>query len=134
MRKGGRISAAELDAPRPLYRKSSRLTAPASLSSAERSLFIEIVSACSEKHFTKADLPVLISFIQATLVAREMAGDPARFNSWEKAARLQASLAMRLRLCPSSRLDPKTAGRNQPFDGPRPWLRDEDDDVRHDDN
>lgn len=128
MRKGGRISAAELGTPRPVDRRSSRLTPPPMLTTAERSLFVEIVSTCSEKHLTKADLPVLITFIQATLAAREMAGDPDRFNSWEKAARLQASLATRLRLCPSSRLDPKTVGRGQPYDGPRPWAGDAEND------
>ncbi|MGY3344842.1 MULTISPECIES: hypothetical protein [unclassified Bradyrhizobium] len=67
---------------------------------------------------------MLESFVKATLLARAMADDPDQFTKWEKATRLQASLATRLRLTPASRSDPKTIARNLPYDGPRPWLRD----------
>jgi len=41
---------------------------------------------------------------------------------WEKATRMQATLATRLRLSPQARTDPKTIGRQMPQRiGPPPW-------------
>jgi hypothetical protein len=79
------------------------------------------VDACDASHFRESDLPLLISYIQATLISRGAAHDPDRIALWEKATRMQATLATRLRLSPQSRIDPKTLGRQQPHPGPRPW-------------
>jgi hypothetical protein len=68
-------------------------------------------------------LPLLVSFVQATLLARRTVRDPDVTN-WEKAARVQMALATKLRLSPQSRLDPKTVARRQPErTGPAPWER-----------
>jgi hypothetical protein len=41
---------------------------------------------------------------------------------WEKATRMQATLATRLRLSPQARTDPKTIGRQMPQRiDPPPW-------------
>jgi hypothetical protein len=59
-----------------------------------------------------SDLPLLVSYVQATLLSRQaVAGastDAAALALWEKATRMQATLATRLRLSPQARLDPKT--------------------------
>jgi len=101
--------------------KPSRLTPPSSLNDDEQALFSELVGACDASHFRESDLPLLISYIQATLISRAAAHDPDRIVLWEKATRMQATLATRLRLSPQSRIDPKTIGRQQPRPGPFPW-------------
>jgi len=101
--------------------KPSRLTPPSSLNDDEQALFSELVGACDASHFRESDLPLLISYIQATLISRAAAHDPDRIVLWEKATRMQATLATRLRLSPQSRVDPKTIGRQQPQRGPLPW-------------
>jgi hypothetical protein len=64
------------------------------------------------------DIPLLASYVQATILARgavkEAAQDPRSLAVWEKATRMQATLATRLRLSPQSRVDPKVVGRNRP--------------------
>jgi hypothetical protein len=49
-----------------------------------------------------------VSYVQATLMARQTVRDPEQVATWDKAVRLQAMLATRLRLTPQSRSDPKT--------------------------
>ena len=120
MRQRGRRSAATLVAI-DLTGKPSRLTPPSSLNDDEQALFSELVGACDASHFRESDLPLLISYIQATLISRAAAHDPDRIVLWEKATRMQATLATRLRLSPQSRIDPKTIGRQQPHPGPFPW-------------
>ncbi len=99
----------------------SRLDPPADLTDGERSLFLQIVGACSPRHFVPSDLPLLTSFVQATLMARQTAGAPDKVGIWEKAVRVQGMLATRLRLAPQSRFDAKTNARQQPRVGPWPW-------------
>jgi hypothetical protein len=99
---------------------------PSHLTRAERQLFREIVRACPPSHFRPADAPVLATFVTATLVTRssssaDLEANPERAATWEKLARLQASLAGKLRICPSSRIDAKAAGREQVPPKPAPW-------------
>jgi hypothetical protein len=117
MRQRGRKSAALLaipaiEAPRP------RPEPPPGLTKTERTLFTEIVDTAP--HLRPSDASLLASFVQATLMSRRSARDPARIDAWEKATRLQVSLATRLRLSAQSRIDPQTLGRQQP-PGPQPW-------------
>ncbi len=120
----GRKSANELGALN-VEGEPSRLNPPADLTDAERSLFREIIQACSPKQFVPSDLPILISFVQATLLSRQAiknaAKEAAALATWEKATRMQATLATRLRLAPQSRFDAKTNARQQPRLGPWPW-------------
>jgi hypothetical protein len=101
--------------------KPSRLTPPSSLNDDEQALFSELIGACDSSHFRESDLPLLISYVQSTLISRAAAHDPDRIVIWEKATRMQATLATRLRLSPQSRVDPKTVGRHQPYSGRKPW-------------
>ena len=93
------------------------LVAPPLLTASERKLFNEIVNACDARHFAKGDAQLLLSYVQIILAVRKLAAvanrkpSPGAFASLERLARLQASLATKLRLSPQSRLDRKTAGR-----------------------
>jgi hypothetical protein len=98
-----------------------RLEPPATLSDPERELFVELVESVEPDHFIRADLPLLVSFVQATLLVRSTANKPDQIATWEKAMKLQVNLATKLRLTPSSRLDPKTLARQQPRLSPPPW-------------
>src|SRR5262249_55257008 len=104
-----------------------RLDPPPSLTDPERTLFVQIVEACAPTHFVPSDLPLLVSFVQATLLSRQAvtkaSSDPGMLALWEKATRMQATLATRLRLAPQSRIDPKTLARQQPLPFPKPWEK-----------
>ena len=126
MRQRGRASAAAL-VDVDVTGRPARQEPPSNLSDDERTLFTELVESCAPTHFVKSDLPLLISFIQATLLVRRaatgMVDDPDLIAVFEKSVKLQATLATRLRLAPQSRLDPKSVARQQPYEGPRPWDR-----------
>lgn len=117
----GRKSAASFELPH-LAGAELRLSTPPDLTAEEAELFDELVAATSAKHFRVSDVPLLISFVQATLAARAVARDPAQTKAWEGAVRVQAMLANRLRLSPQSRSDPKTVARENYDSGLRkPW-------------
>jgi len=129
MQQRGRKSAASL-LPVGVGGEQARLVPPAFLSAEEASLFAEVVAACDVGHFRKSDEPLLVAFVQATLMSREAAHNPSNIMVWEKATRMQATLATRLRLAPQSRIDPKTLGRqSEPPRGPMPWEREGDQDC-----
>ena len=121
MRQRGRKSAALVTTLPAVDGEPPRLKPPPHLNDDERSLFDELVGACDPRHFVESDLPLLASYVQATLIARDAAHAPSKIVLWEKAVRMQATLATRLRLSPQSRIDPKTVGRRQEFQGPLPW-------------
>jgi hypothetical protein len=110
MRQRGRKSAANLTVLQ-VDGAPYRVQAPPGLIKAERVLFDQIVGACSPKHFTESDASLLVTYCQAVLQARRAARNPKAFHIWEKCAKLQATLAVRLRLSPSTRHDPKLVGR-----------------------
>lgn len=126
MRQRGRKSAEQL-ATLSVNGDPPRLNPPADLADDERSLFVEIVKACGPRHFVQSDLPLLVTYVQATLLSRRAVAnvgkDAAALALWEKTTRMQATLATRLRLSPQSRTDPKTLGRQQAAQrvGPAPW-------------
>jgi len=125
MRKRGRKSGDELTVIN-VNGDPPRLDPPPTLTDPERALFVEIVQACSPKHFVPSDVPLVVSYVQATLLSRQAvtnaATTPAMLALWEKATRMQATLATRLRLSPQARTDPKTIGRQMPQRiGPPPW-------------
>jgi hypothetical protein len=122
MQQRGRKSAASHLLPVGVGGEPARLVPPAFLSAEEAALFAEVVAACDACHFRKSDESLLVAFVQATLMSREAAHDPSNIMVWEKATRMQATLATRLRLAPQSRIDPKTLGRrSEPPRGPMPW-------------
>jgi hypothetical protein len=66
-------------------------------------------------HFHESDRPLLTLYVEAVTLARRSARGlgkaPAQIQVWERAARLATQMSSKLRLCPSSRIDPKTLGR-----------------------
>ncbi len=113
MKQRGRSSAAGLSVVvNPGFR---RIEPPADLSATEAKLFREIVGACFPDHFTTSDVHLLVSYVQATLSSRHYAKasrkNPKFITAWDKSTRMQSALAMRLRLAPQSRVDPKTLSR-----------------------
>jgi hypothetical protein len=93
------------------------LTVPSGLGPDEVKLFNEIVRSCDPRHFVKSDLPLLVSYVQSTLLSRwaasKMKKDTDMVSIWEKSTRMQATLATRLRLAPQARTDPLTIARQQ---------------------
>ena len=110
MRQRGRHSAEAL-AINNVDGSPLRLTAPAGLNTKERVLFEQLVHTTSPRHFRASDVSLLVAFVQAIAVAQ--AGPRFKQGAeWEKATRMMASLATRLRLTPQSRSDPKTIARS----------------------
>jgi hypothetical protein len=68
-----------------------------------------------------SDLPLIVSYCQATVMARRVVRDPRYAATWERFVRVQGMLATRLRLAPQARSDPKTILRQIPNRGPVPW-------------
>ncbi|WP_426525652.1 hypothetical protein [Bradyrhizobium sp. McL0615] len=134
--KPGRRSINDIMTPN-VRGEAPRIVAPSTLTPREKKVFNEIVNACSPQHFRSSDIPLLQSYVTATLTARATANKPKLFPVFEKAARLQKSLATSLRLAPSTRSDPKTIGRETPQNNaPMPWDKsfryvgsDDDDDA-----
>lgn len=123
MRTRGRRSAEAL-AINNVDGTPSRLATPTGLTTKERALFLQLVNACSPNHLRAADTPLLVTYVQAALLARELGRDPKKTREWERAARTMAALAVRLRLTPQSRTRPETIARQRSPDiGVAPWHR-----------
>jgi phage terminase small subunit len=131
MRQRGRKSAAALSVI-AVDGDPDRLLPPASLSDPERIVFVDLVTACDPKQFRPSDLPLLCRYCEAAVLAEQSAlelrrgavvdGKPSPWITvQEKAVRAMVALSMRLRLSPQSRIDPKTLGRQQQYQGPLPW-------------
>ena len=88
---------------------------PGDLSASEAKLFREIIASNHPDHFVHSDAYLLASYCQAIAASRrtakQMIKDPKVVVVWERATRMQAQLATKLRLSPSSRMDAQTAFR-----------------------
>jgi hypothetical protein len=115
MRQRGRQSTASLSVVTTLPSHVQRLQPPADLDDTEAALFREIVAGSPPTHFAASDAPLLATYVQAIRISRRAAEasatDASHVATWERAARVVASLATRLRLSPHSRVDAKTLGR-----------------------
>ena len=116
MAKRGRTSAANA-AVRRFPSSRTALRSPADLAADEARLFRELVASCAPDHFVASDVPLLVSYVQATKFSRRAAEkldkDASMLVVWERATKVQAMLATRLRLAPQARTDPKTLARRQ---------------------
>src|SRR5262245_27108207 len=85
MAKRGRPSSASLVSFPGVTDTPPRFTPPSFLTNAEQSLFSEIVNGTDARHFVEADTPLIVSFVKATLLARDAPdlSDEA-FAAWEK--------------------------------------------------
>lgn len=100
------------------------MLAPPELSEAARTVWEAVTLSVGPDHFRPSDAPVLRTFCEATgladraaaELAKETVSKDGKVSPWlavmEKATRTQNTTALRLRLCPSARTDPKTVGRN----------------------
>jgi phage terminase small subunit len=97
---------------------------PAGLPREVEEIFEQTVASCAPQHFREADVPLLVSYCTATHLTRRYASsireDATALKAWTECTKLQISLATKLRLTPSSRLDRKTVGREEP-PMKRPW-------------
>jgi phage terminase small subunit len=134
MRQRGRKSADNLATP-IVDGSPPRLDPPSTLADRERTLFVEIVDACAPTHFHSSDLPLLIRYVEACVLADEAAehlrnegavikGKPSPWLTvQEKSVRALVALSLRLRLAPQSRVDPKTLARAQSLPFVKPWEK-----------
>ena len=128
-----RKSTAALAMPPCVDGRPDRLKPSDHLSGEARDIWIELVEALPAEHLRSTDAPLLESYAEWTATARRASRELAdhgevvngRASPWlvvaEKAQRAQTALALRLRLCPSARIDPKSVGRRQEPAGRRPW-------------
>lgn len=79
-----------------------RLKPPAGLSAKEKALFTELINGTDSRHWRPSDVPLLVSYCQASISTHKLARSSARIADWERSARVQMSLAVKLRLCPHS--------------------------------
>jgi hypothetical protein len=84
-----------------------RLQPPAGLTSAEKKIFVDIVSSNRPEHFQPSDLPLLTAYVHAIALeqalARRIASDSPTLMRWERAVKSMSMLSHRLRLSPQSR-------------------------------
>ena len=108
-----RKSAAELSVP-SVDGRPPRLRPPASLSEAERKVFIDTVSACKPEHFRPSDLPLLSRYAEIVALsdhtAKQLRADVASQaypSDWlatqERLIRMLVTLGRQLRLPPMAR-------------------------------
>jgi hypothetical protein len=90
-----------------------RVSPPAGLADKEKRLFQTIVAQCAPSHFVASDAPLIGAYVQAILLSR-WAVKEGDLATWERASKVMATMATKLRLCPHSRTDPKTITRRSP--------------------
>jgi|SRR5215471_1293246 hypothetical protein len=85
MAKRGRPSSASLVSFPGVTDTPPRFTPPSFLTNAEQSLFSEIVNGTDARHFVEADTPLIVSFVKATVLARDAPDlSDEEFAAWEK--------------------------------------------------
>jgi phage terminase small subunit len=89
-----------------------RLKAPSSLKPGVRTIFEHVVNNSAPTHFKENEAPLLALYCSALHLARfycEKIGDEGdkgqNSKLWNENAKLAMGLAVKLRLCPSSRFD-----------------------------
>lgn len=101
------------------------LIAPTDLSPGARAVWKATVASVPAEHFRLGDTPLLKTFCEVSAMADQAAAElvssgavvNGKISPWitiqERSVRAQSTLALRLRLCPSARIDPRVAGRNR---------------------
>lgn len=118
-----RRSAASLTTPR-VDGRPSPLVAPSDLPAAAAKVWRGLTASTPPDHFRASDVPVLRTYCVTAAMLAEAEAELAKgavvdgkvspwVNVHERLSRTLATLALRLRLCPSARQDPKTTGRQK---------------------
>lgn len=106
---------------------------PAGLGAAAAELWTSIVRSLPADFFRPADLPLLEAYCVAADRKRQIDGHVSRdglildalphpgLRMSRDEAGIMATLAVKLRLCPSSRTRPESASLRETHAGPRPW-------------
>ena len=121
----GRKSADELSVV-PIDAGRIRIEPPAELEEKAAAIFKEVVASFEPRHFRKADIPLLANFCRATYLTAHFSAkiglEDGAFKNWVEASKMQAALATKLRLTPSSRTDSRAANRTTDTpDALPPW-------------
>ncbi len=131
MGKRGRPSVDALLLPR-VDGSRRRVQPPAGLDQGVTELFRQLVGGCDPQHFIESDMPLLVEYCRAVLLAerayRELQREGPVVNSkpspWiivqEKSVRAMTALSLRLRVSPQARLRPETTARQA--QGPTPSV------------
>ena len=109
MTKPGRRSAAETNIVTLTTKARPKLTAPKLLSTAERTLFNEVVR--DNPHLKQSDAPILAVYVQSLGKIHKLAkaNDAVSVAAWEKVTRAMLATARSLRLTTNSRTHQTTA-------------------------
>jgi phage terminase small subunit len=119
MSKRGRKSSASYEVP-VIDVDRIPVQPPEHLGEIERERFADIVSSCNAGHFSHSDISLLCRYVEADVLAEEAAAElrkhgavvDGRPSPWliiqEKQVRALIGLSLRLRLCPSARIDRKS--------------------------
>jgi phage terminase small subunit len=126
--KRGRISAAELSVVQ-LRPGANALRPPDDLPANVVKAFRAVVANSASGHLRPCDVPLIVSYAEATLIARKAARcalknpDPEMLAMWDRAVRAQIALATKLRMTPHSRSHPlRTARKLRDHAPPPPWV------------
>lgn len=115
----------------PIAARRASFAPPTTLSAPAARIWREIASQTPGDHFRPSDAPLFASYVEVCAQLEAAAAELARSGAvvdgkpspwlaaYEKLVRSQSALALRLRLCPSARLDPKTVGRAQASGAPK---------------
>jgi hypothetical protein len=115
MAQPGRRSAAAASVLRVApTRGRRRLTPPTSLTKPEQAIFDAI--AADNAHLTATDTALLASYAQAVVKTMKLAKEKGAVADWERAARVAAMLATKLRITPQATTDPQSIGRRRKDD------------------
>ena len=114
--------------------QSGDLPLPEGLPAAAQALWLEVMAASPETHWRPADSPLLETFVRTSALAREAAqrletegqlladGKPSPWaRLLSEHGKSMASLAGKLRLCPSSRIRAESASLRLQPSGRKPW-------------
>lgn len=94
---------------------------PSGLIASEKKLFNTMIASVGFNHFTPSDVPLIVSYVQATLMAQRAAKSPLQIGLFERAVKAQILLARSLRLTPRARIDARAAARKTPEPPDLPW-------------
>lgn len=127
-----RKSQAALSVVAVLDDRRERIPPPSHLPAPVGAIFAAVVASVAPNHFRACDTPLIEQLAVAISTARSAAAAIERegiviggranpsFQILERSTRLIATLSTRLRICPSGRLDRKTAGGTTRTRQPRP--------------
>jgi hypothetical protein len=109
---------------------------PEHLGAKERQRFVDLVASCDAAHFSDSDVPLLCRYVEHDVLGEQAAKElrengavlaNGRPSGWlvvqEKCVRALVALSLRLRLCPSARIDRKSPALRGDAWAPPMWMK-----------